>query len=126
MSVRSKGNAGGYVTAKFHADGFISLNSANPVVAANGSSKETVRSMNIISVEWSIGNGAFWTVRRGANTAFVLSDGQGDMDLSDGRLVDTLGGEPSSNVVVTKTGAGPSTLILKLHKQSSITGGSIY
>jgi len=41
-------------------------------------------------------------------------------------LIDTAGGEPSANVVVTKTGAGPSTLLIKLHKRSAVAGGSIY
>lgn len=126
MSVRSKGQGGGYVIAKFHASGFISLNSANPVVSANSSSRETVRSMNIISADWTIANGASWTVARGGNTILVLSEGQSTFDFSDGRILDNVGGEASSNVVITKNGSSPATLVLKLHKQSSITGGSQY
>ena len=116
---------GGWCIAKFHSSGAIYLNSANPLLGAN-SGGEVVRSMNIISAEWSAGNGAYWTVKRGANTVLVLSEGQDVFDFSDSRLIDNYGGEPQANVVVTKVGSGPTTLILKLHKQSAIAGGSQY
>jgi hypothetical protein len=125
QGVVNKHVKGGWVIAKFHSDSAIFLNSANPLLGAN-SAGETVTRMNIVSAEWSIGNNAHWTVKRGANTVLVLSDGQHVMDLSDSRLIDNYGGEPQANLVVTKTGAGPSTLILKLHKVTSITGGSGY
>ena len=125
QGVVNKHVKGGWVIAKFHSDSAIFLNSANPLLGANSAS-ETVTRMNIVSAEWSIGNNAFWTVKRGANTVLVLSDGQHVMDLSDSRLVDNYGGEPQANLVITKTGAGPSTLILKLHKVTSIAGGSGY
>jgi hypothetical protein len=116
---------GGWFIAKFHSGGYVSLNSATAAIGAN-SAGETVRSMNIISAEWSIGNNAYWTVKRGANTVLVLSDGQHVFDMSDSRLIDMEGGNPSANIVVTKTGSGPSTLILKVHKTTSINGGSGY
>jgi hypothetical protein len=116
---------GGWFIAKFHSDGYVSLNSAAPERGAN-SAGEVVRSMNIVSAEWSIGNNAFWTVKRGANTVLVLSDGQHVFDMSDSRLIDMEGGNPSANIVITKTGSGPSTLILKVHKTTAITGGSGY
>jgi hypothetical protein len=116
---------GGWCVAKFHSTGAVYLNSANPLLGAN-SAGETVTRMNIVSAEWSIGNNAYWTVKRGANTVLVLSDGQHYMDFSDSRLIDNYGGEPQANVVITKTGSGPSTLVLKLHKTSSISGGSGY
>jgi hypothetical protein len=83
--------------------------------------------MNIISAEVNCGgaNNIYFTIKRGANTVLVLS-GQDYFDLSDSRIIDNMGGEPQANVVVTKTGAGPSTLILKLHKVSAIAGGSSY
>ena len=116
---------GGWFIAKFHSGGFINLNHPTAYIGAN-SAGETVTKMNIVSAEWSIGNNAFWTVKRGANTVLVLSDGQHVFDLSDSRLIDMEGGNPSANIVVTKSGSGPSTLILKIHKITSITGGSGY
>ena len=116
--IAAKGTKGGFVVAKFNNTGFINLNHPNSLIGAN-SAGETVTRMNIWSVEWSCANGAYWTIRRGANTIFVLGDGQHVMDMSDARMLDNLGGDPTSNVVVTKTGAGPTTLILKLHKQST-------
>lgn len=116
---------GGWCVAKFHSTGAVYLNSGNPLLGAN-SAGETVTRMNIVSAEWSIGNNAYWTVKRGANTVLVLSDGQHYMDFSDSRLIDNYGGEPQANVVITKTGSGPSMLTLKLHKVTTITGGSTY
>jgi hypothetical protein len=116
---------GGWCIAKFHSSGAIFLNSANALLGAN-SAGETVTRMNIISAEWSAGNGAYWVVKRGANTVLTLSEGQDVFDFSDSRLIDNYGGEPQANVVVTKVGSGPTTLILKLHKTSSIAGGSQY
>jgi hypothetical protein len=116
---------GGTLIVKFHSGGFIKTNHATATIGAN-SAGEVVNTMNIISAEWSIGNNAFWTIKRGANTVLVLSDGQHVFDMSDNRLVDMEGGNPSANIVVTKTGSGPSTLILKVHKTVSIAGGSQY
>lgn len=116
---------GGWIIAKFNASGFIKPNHSNPLIGAN-SAGETVEAMNIISAEWSIGNNAHWTVARGANTVLILTDGQHCFDLSDSRVLDGLGGDPQANVVVTKVGSGPGTLILKLHKKTAISGGSQY
>jgi secreted protein with Ig-like and vWFA domain len=82
--------------------------------------------LNIVSAEWSIGNNAYWEVKRGSNTVLLLTDGQHVFDMSDSRLIDNGEAEATSNVVITKVGSGPGTLILKLHKTTSITGGSIY
>jgi hypothetical protein len=128
--VVNKQNKGGYVIAKFNASGGIKLNALDtatgiPIWGAN-SVGETVTRLNIISAEWSIGNNAYWTVKRGANTVLVLTDGQHVFDLSDSRLIDNGTKEATSNVSVIKTGLGPSTLILKLHKTVTIVGGSEY
>jgi hypothetical protein len=48
------------------------------------------------------------------------------MDFSDSRLIDNGDAEATSNVVVTKVGTGPATLVLKLHKTVAIDGGSQY
>ena len=125
--VVNKQNKGGYVIAKFNASGGIKLNATDTVnIWGANSVGETVTRLNIISAEWSIGNNAYWTVKRGSNTVLVLSDGQHVFDLSDSRLVDNGTAEATSNVSVIKTGSGPSTLILKLHKTVTIAGGSVY
>ena len=117
---------GGWVIVKFsNGGGFVNLNHVNPLIGAN-SAGETVTRLNIISAEWSIGNNAYWVVKRGANTVLNLTDGQHCFDFSDSRLVDNYGGEPQANVVVTKIGSGPGTITLKLHKVATIAGGSQY
>ena len=131
--VMNKHNKGGWVIAKFHNSGGIKLNAADtttgggvPVWGAN-SAGETVRSMNIISAEVNCGgaNGVYFEVKRGSSMVLVLS-GQGYHDLSDSRLVDSPTAMATSNVTVTKVNTGPATLILKMHKQVSVTGGSAY
>ncbi len=122
--VTVKGIKGGYVTINVGSGGAFYLNNADTTISANGPG-ETVQAMNIVNIKCSTSNGAFYTVRRGANVVSVLSGNDG-WDLMDGMFIDNLGGEPQANVVVTKTGAGPSTLLIKLHKRSAVTGGSIY
>ena len=124
MPITNRNRRGGYITASFFSDGFISINSTNGAVAAN-TAGETVQSMLITSIEVNAGNNTFFTVRRGANTVFVGS-GSASHDFSDGRAIDNFGGCPQANVVVTKTGTGPSFILIKLHKTSAIAGGSQY
>ena len=116
---------GGWFIAKFNASGFIKRNHATATIGAN-SAGETVTRMNVVSAEWSCGNSVYWQVQRGANTILLLTEGQHVMDMSDSRLIDNGDAEATSNVVVTKVGSGPATLILKLHKTVAITGGSEY
>jgi hypothetical protein len=116
---------GGWFVAKYNASGFIKRNHATATIGAN-SAGESVTRMNIVSAEWSCGNNAYWVVSRGANTILLLTDGQHVMDFSDSRLIDNGDAEATSNVVITKVGSGPCTLILKLHKTTSISGGSAY
>jgi hypothetical protein len=116
---------GGWVIAKFNTSGFIKRNHPTATIGAN-TAGETVTRLNIVSAEWSIGNNAYWEVKRGSNTVLLLTDGQHVFDMSDSRLIDNGDAEATSNVVITKVGSGPGTLILKLHKTTSITGGSIY
>lgn len=114
----NKGNLGGYVTAKFHGDGAIHLNLDSATTGAN-SLGETVHAMHISKVLWSCANGTYFTVSRGANTMLVLGE-QGDHDYQgSGIVLDSLGGNPQANVVVSKTGSGPSTLVIKMHKKST-------
>lgn len=121
-----KTSKGGYVVAKFTSSGFIKPNHITANIGAN-SVGETVQSMNIISMQVLTGgaNSVYFTINRGANTICALA-GDEYLDLSDGRILDNEGGNPQANVVVTKTGTGPSVLILKLHKIVAISGGSSY
>ena len=123
-AVTVKGLKGGYVTINIGSGGAFFLHTTTANKGANGPG-ETVQAMNIVDIKFSTSNGAFYTVQRGANVVAVLS-GNDNWALNDGMLIDNLGGEPQANVVVTKTGAGPSTLLMKLHKRSAVTGGSIY
>lgn len=122
----AKQSKGGFVIAKFTSSGFIKLNHPTTNIGAN-TVGETVQSMNITSMQVNVGgaNSCYFTIYRGGNTICTMT-GQDYWDLSDGRMLDTEGGNPTSNVVVVKTGTGPSSLIVKLHKISAISGGSTY
>ena len=130
--IMNKHTKGGWLIAKFHNSGGIKLNAADattngiPVWGAN-SAGETVTSMNIISADVNCGgaNSVYFEIKRGASMALVLS-GQSYHDFSDSRLIDNTPAMATSNVTITKVGVGPSTLVLKLHKTVSITGGSKY
>ena len=117
---------GGYCVARFVASGAVRLNAAPAVNGAN-SIGEVVQSMNISSMAWSTSNGAYFTVARGANTVAVLS-GPGPIQdyQAAGFYIDSEGGNPQANVVITKVGAGPSWMVMKIHKRAAITGGSAY
>jgi hypothetical protein len=123
-TITNKSIKNGYVTINVGSGGAFYLNNSGAGLGANGPG-EVVQTMNIVDIKYSIANNAFYTIRRGANTVAVLA-GTDNWALNDGMLIDTQGGEPSANVVVTKTGAGPSTMIIKLHKRSAVAGGSIY
>lgn len=122
----AKQSKGGFVVAKFTSGGFIKPNHVTATIGAN-TAGETVQSMSIISMQIATGgaNSCYFEIRRGANTICALS-GNDYLDLSDGRMLDTEGGNPQANLVVTKVGTGPSTLIVKLHKISAVSGGSTY
>lgn len=124
MSIVLKNAKGGYVVAKFHATGFLKPNHPTFTIGAN-TAGEVVQEMNIVAVDLVVSNNVSYTISRGANTILTLAD-TCSLDLADGRILDSLGGNPSANVVVTKVGTGVTTLILKLHKRSAITGGSQY
>jgi len=122
--ITNKNAKGGYITINVGSGGAFFLNNSDTTKGSNAAG-ETVQSLNIVSITTSCGNGTFYTIKRGANTVLVIG-GEHEMDLNDGRLIDNVGGEPQANVVVTKTGTGPSSCIIKMHKRSAITGGSQY
>lgn len=120
MAVTRRDRGNRYVVAEFFASGEVQLNTSTSENAANAAGGETVSSMNIVEAFWSTGNGAYFTVQRGANVIAQFT-GSGFHDYQgNGLQIDNEGGNPESNTVVTKTGAGPSMLILKYHK--TVTG----
>lgn len=123
--VVTKGIKGGYVIGNFSAGGFIALNSSNAVVGAN-SAGETVQEMYISVVQWSTSNGVTFNVKRGANTVLNLGGASGVFDFQAAGIGLETGGEAAANVVVTRSGTGPASLVIKLHKRPAIAGGSIY
>jgi len=120
----NKGTKGGYVTAIFTTGGFVAPSSTNAVVAAN-SAGETVSEMLISSVSFSAANNVVYTVSRGANTVLNLS-GTGHFNFQKEGVILETGGESAANCVVTKIGSGVTSLVIKLHKRSAISGGSVY
>jgi hypothetical protein len=122
--VVNKGVKGGYVIGNFSAGGFITRNSSNVVVAAN-SAGEIVQEMFISVVSWSAANGVSFNVKRGANNVLNLAQ-TGTFDFQALGVGLETGGEAASNVVVTRSGTGPASLVIKLHKRAAITGGSEY
>ena len=122
--VVNKGTKGGYVVGNFAAGGYISLNSSNAVVAAN-SAGETVNEMFISDIAWSCANGVSFKIQRGANTVFNAAL-TGEFNVSGDGIVLETGGESAANCVISRSGTGPASLVIKLHKRTSITGGSTY
>ena len=122
--ITSKGTRGGYVVGNFSAGGFIAPASSNQVVGAN-TALETVNEMFITDVFYATSNGVTYTVKRGANTVLQVS-GAGDFHFAERGVTLEVGGESAANCVIVKTGSGVASLVIKLHKRSSIAGGSIY
>jgi hypothetical protein len=117
---------GGYIVARFVASGFLKTNHVTATIGAN-SAGETVQSMQISSMVCSTSNGAYFTVARGANVVAVMSGSPPVQDYQGhGFYLDSATGEPTSNVVITKVGLGPTWITLKLHKRVAISGGSQY
>jgi len=122
--VVNKGTKGGYATGIYTSGGYVAIGSTNAVVAAN-TAGETVSEMFISSVSWSAANNVVYTVARGANTVLNLS-GSGHFNFQKEGVILETGGESAANCIITKNGAGVTSLVIKLHKRSAITGGSSY
>jgi len=122
-TVVNKGVKGGYVTTIWAAGGFLPLNSSVAARSAN-SVGEVVNEMLISDVYYGIGgaNNVQFTIKRGANTVLILSGpGSGRFDFQAAGLTIETGGESSANLVVTRSGTGPATVVIKLHKRSTFT-----
>ena len=125
-AVLNKGLKGGYVVASFSAGAYIPLNSATAARSAN-SAGETFTEMVISQVYWGIGgaNNVAFTIKRGANTVLIDSGpGSGEYDFQGSGVILETGGEAAANCVVTRSGTGPATVVIKLHKRSTFT--SVY
>ncbi len=114
--ITSKAVGSGYVTTRFTANGFITLNHPTSTVGANSSSSEVVTSMNLVEAQFCFQDSGGAIVKRGANTVLKLY-GQHTLGFIHARI-DALGGEPTSTTQVVLTGNG--TVILKFHKTSSM------
>jgi hypothetical protein len=121
--VVNKGTKGGYVTTIWSAGGYLPLNSSTAARSAN-TAGEVVQEMIITDVFWGIGgaNNVSFNIARGANTVLVVSGpGAGHFDFSGRGIILETGGEAAANCVVTRSGTGPATVVIKLHKRSSFT-----
>lgn len=100
---------GGYSILRASANDTINL------VTAAGSG-ETVNSMTIAEIMWSINGTNTWTVTRGGDTVAVLSgSGQHDYQASGMRLETT--GQITANCNVAISG-GDGYIVVKVHKVS--------
>jgi hypothetical protein len=121
--VVNKGVKGGYVTTIWSAGGYLPLNSSVAARSAN-SAGEVVNEMLISDVYYGIGgaNNVQFTIKRGTDTVLVLSGpGSGRFDFQAAGLTIESGSESTANLVVTRSGTGPATVVIKLHKRSSFT-----
>ena len=112
-------NHGGSSYVTIHTDQTSSLDlnrpSAGVHLAAN-SIGETVTAMHISKIICAA-NGCGFDVFRGANLVGSFS-GVNTTDYQEENIRLEAGGDPQSNLVITKVGIGNGTLTVKLHKQS--------
>lgn len=107
---------GGYTVLRATASDSLKLNTANGKQGANAVG-ETVVSMSVAEIKWSVDSSNSWTVARGSNTIAILQ-GQGDMSFQeDGMRLEADTAQLTSNVAVTLSG-GTGFIVLKLHKAS--------
>ena len=108
-------NHGGssYITVHTDQTHFVNLNGGtNPANSAG----ETITAMHISKVICAA-NGCGFDVFRGANLVGSFS-GVNTTDYQEENIRLEAGGDPQSNLVITKVGVGSGTLAVKLHKQS--------
>ena len=126
--VVSRGTKGGYLIVRTDKSGFIAANTTQ-IVGAN-TSGEVVTGMTLSSIYFGAtgANVALmgWTIARGANTILQVS-GTGFQKFQEDAIVLESTADAAANVVFTKVGAGPASLVLKFHKSGyKIAGGSSY
>lgn len=110
----SKGSLGtGKVVVRDSSTGSLALNGA-PGANAVG---ETVDSMTISEVAWSVSAGGSWTLARGANTVFICSAGQGQVKFDDSQLkLEQNRSEEIADLSYTLSGTG--TIVVRVTKKS--------
>ena len=112
-------NHGGSSYVTIHTDQTASLDlnrpSTTPHFGANVAG-ETVTAMHVAKVICAA-NGCGFDVFRGANLVGSFS-GVNTTDYQEENIRLEAGGDPQSNLVITKVGVGNGTLTVKLHKQS--------
>jgi hypothetical protein len=105
----------GYVVFRANSTSGLKLNTSNGLAGAN-TIGESVESMAISEVMWSVSSAGSWTVKRGANTVAVFSgSGYHDYQASGIRLEQN-SFELSANLDLTLSGTGVITF--KVHKVS--------
>jgi hypothetical protein len=103
---------------RFTGSGVVYPNHAGALGANNRAG--SVESMRIAGADFGSvsANACGYSVKRGANTVAFFG-GNGVKEYLDGLFPDNAGGEPQSNVVVTKIGTGDCHLTLKFHKKET-------
>ena len=108
------GKPNGYVVVRSDATGYLNLNAGTYPANAAG---ETIQSMTIAEVKWSIDGTNRWTVKRGANTVATYAH-SGHHDYQECNMpLEVNSFEKTANVVFTKSG-GNGMIVIKLHKKS--------
>jgi len=105
-----QGKPSGYVVLRASANDTINLSTA----AVAG---ETVNSMSISEIMWSVDASQRWTVTRGSDTVAVLT-GSGHHDYqASGMRIEASGAQRTANCNVALSG-GNGYIVVKLHKVS--------
>lgn len=111
MAITVKQNKnGGYAVLRATANDTINITTA----AGSG---ETVQSMGISEIMWSVAGTDTWTVTRGSDTVAVLA-GSGHHDYqASGMRLEASAGQLTANCNVALSG-GSGYIVVKLHKVS--------
>ena len=118
----SKGTINGYVIASFvDSGGFIKLN-GNAAHSANTDGGGTITSMTISSIMASVGASANVTISRGATKVWTLGSGTHYFDFTKNNAsLEKDSTERAAICVVTTTGAGGASVLIRFHKNSTIS-----
>lgn len=95
----------------------INLNGVEPT--ANATLDETVVDMAISEIQWNTASTDTWTIDRGGVTVLQIgSSSTGHLDFTTSQMRLEKDSELTSDIGITKAGAGTSFLIMKVHKSS--------
>ena len=108
------GKPNGYVVVRSDATGYLNLNGGTYPANSAG---ETVQSMVISEVKWSVAGTNRWTVKRGANTVAEYAY-SGHHDYQECAMpLEVNSFEKTANLVFTLSG-GQGVIVIKMHKKS--------